>query len=149
MSERSGLSEAVWRRLERAGEETAARLRVEQEEAIALAGELIALPEEVRLETVEREERIWTLGLAGLLLQIAKEALPADTSRALAAGELAQAAAIRLSPARYPEAVRADLQAGVWVLLAEARRLLGDLAATEQVVRTAERHLRDEPLDAP
>src|SRR5215208_2952350 len=100
---RKATLDRLWDRIQARLRRGLAQASEEREGAEALLAELMGLPEaEQRLETVEREPRFWTLGLAERLLAIAQ---PADSARALELAELALALVRRLEPQRYEESL--------------------------------------------
>ncbi|HEY0783229.1 MAG TPA: tetratricopeptide repeat protein, partial [Thermoanaerobaculia bacterium] len=143
--ERSSGLERIWARLTARGVRLEAERAAEQEQARPLFAELMAQPEDRRLETIAGDSRYWTLAVVDRLLQATERASAAAVR---AQTELALAILERLDTRRYGASTASGRQAVAWCHQADARRREGDSEAAAAGVRRAAGHLAGELLDA-
>jgi len=140
----------LWDRMQARARRVEAQAVAEREEAAALLAELRALPAAgERLETVEREPRFWTLGMAEHLLATAATAKWVDAAGSAELAELALALVRRLEPQGCERSLVFEQEVVAWSLWAEAHRRQGDFVRAESGFRAASRRLASEPLEIP
>lgn len=108
-------------------------------EASILWKALLRLPHLRRLELVQRERPFVTWGLCELLCQESKDASHHDASRAMELGELAVLIAESLEEGDTEDRWVYQLRGYAWAHLGNARRVAGDLAASEEAFELAQK----------
>ena len=121
--------------------EVRSNLDRERAEAPELVAELLASPDERRVERLQRETCYHTWGVCELLLARSIEATDAAEAERLAI--LTLEGTDRLDPAHHAAAVVKDLQARAWAVAGDARRRRGDLTTAEEALRAAAACLAD------
>ncbi len=115
----------------------------ERQEASRLLPRLLRHPLERQLILVRNSRQYRTAALCDLLLEASFAQRDDDPSASEGLARVAVAAAVRLDRARYGDALIHDLQGRSWAYLANARRVLGDFAGTEQALGTARSFLAE------
>jgi len=127
-----------------------AAVAAERQEASRLLPRLLVQPVERQLILVRNSRQYWTAAVCDLLLEAGFEQRHTDPTASEALARVAVAAAARLHSERYGDALVHDVQGRSWAYLANARRILGDFAGTEQALQTARSLLAEgtgSPLD--
>lgn len=114
-----------------------AAVEAERREASRLLPRLLRQPLERQLILVCNSRQYQTGALCDLLLETAFERRYDDPRSLAALAHVAVAAASRLDRAKYGDPLVSDFQGRCWAHLANAHRILGDLAAADQGLRTA------------
>lgn len=99
---------------------------------------------------VANTRRFQTWGLAEYLLERSAAACLEEPARAQEIADLACMVAERLSASAYSAALLEDLRGRCWSHIANARRVVADLAGAEEAFERAERHLEqgtEDPME--
>lgn len=127
-----------------------AAVAAERREASRVLPRLLRQPLERQLILVSNSRQYRTAALCDLLLEASFARRHDDPSVSEKLARVAVAAAARLDPERYGDALVHDFQGRSWTYLANARRVLGDFPGTEQALRAARSLLAEgtgSPLD--
>jgi tetratricopeptide (TPR) repeat protein len=131
-------------------EERAMELTDERREAPALCAELLATPQERRLDLVQNDLRLRTWGVVERLVEESADAAFRSPARAEELAQLALNLSDFLDRRRCPSALIEDLRAKAMAMLGNARRLTSDLHGASDALAAATVHLSrgtGDPLD--
>lgn len=109
----------------------------ESREAPRLLAELLAIPRDHRLATLDGRDELHTWGLCQLLLRRCRSTWVEDAERALELAEMAVAISERLPGEGYHPDWVADLRARSWAHLGNTRRLVDELRSAESAFHRA------------
>ncbi|HEX9944422.1 MAG TPA: hypothetical protein VGG03_20625 [Thermoanaerobaculia bacterium] len=122
----------------------------ERAEAPFLLSELLRQAPERRELLVRNSRRFLSFALCGLLLERSCQESAAAPRQGERLAALALVVADSLDPAWYGDRLLADARARCCALIADARRVAGDLPGAEEALQAAESHLRQgmgDPLE--
>ena len=114
-----------------------AAVAAERKEASRLLSRLLRQPVERQLILVRNSHQYRTAALCDLLLDASFAQRQEDPIASEALARVAVVAGSRLDRERYGDALLQDVQGRTWAYLANARRILGDFAGTEQALGAA------------
>ncbi|HSL81612.1 MAG TPA: tetratricopeptide repeat protein [Thermoanaerobaculia bacterium] len=133
---------ATFHRIAHRADRVAAVLRVEDELAPELFGQLLKLSPEDRRKTIQETPTFGFLGLAEYVVERSREKGFEDPSQAEELAELAVEVSEALSREIYPSTMVLDAQTLAWAALGNARRLRSDLVGADRAFGPAQRLLK-------
>lgn len=126
------------------------RLAADRNDAPRLLEILLEQPAARQLLLIRNSRRFRSWALCELIQERARVEGFQEPERAVQLAELALAVGKRVDSAEHGTRLVSDLQARCWAVLANARRIVSDLAASERAFRIAESLLREgtgDPLE--
>ncbi len=126
------------------------RLEEDRNDAPRLLESLLQQPPARQLLLIRNSRRFRSWALCELIQERARAEGFQEPERAVQLAELALAVAKRVDPDDHGPRLVCDLQARCWAVLANARRIISDLPASERAFRIAESLLREgtgDPLE--